>query len=146
MGNTVELIIGFTRSNRFRNYFPMSDGWRVEAEQDRIVLDYPDYMETAHEVAERVFIATNAPEEAIARVQSQRELADMLAEYAKAHDAEPSFPGLRALSVGDTVTYDGHTLACDRIGWRDVTAEIDEYELSLGAALAREADVEVERA
>lgn len=134
---TIKLLIGLTKSDRFNNYIPMCDGWREGAEQSVIELDYPDYMETVWDVAERVFIATNAPEEAIAQVQSQQELYDMLAAL--------NSPVLRALSVGDTVEYDGIRLACERTGWRRIPTSTEES-FGLGAALAAEADVTTERA
>lgn len=136
--NTIKLIIGFTKSDRFgTGYIAPMDGYRVGAEQETVELDYPDYIESVWDVAERVFIATNAPLEVIDRVGSQRALYDMLQATGKP---------LRALSVGDTVTYDGQTLACERTGWRDVTVELTEYQFGLGAALAAEADATTERA
>ncbi len=130
--NTIELTIGLTQSNRAENYFPSMDGYKLSAGQDTYTLDYPDYMETAEEVAERVFIATNAPDE-MGMSEPQRHMRALLT-------------GLlpRSVSVGDTVTYDGTTLVCARVGWEPLApgkpslranlARLDEEALAAGAA------------
>lgn len=129
---TIKLTLGFTKSNRAANYFPHDDGYRADAEQDIVEIDYPDYIETAWDVAERVFIATNAPED-VKLSDAQRELRDLLA-------GKP----IRALSVGDTITYDGVRLECKRVGWDRIDLG-DVESLLLGAAMAADADVEAER-
>lgn len=106
----MKVNIGLTRNNRADDYIPAADGYRFGAEQDAILLDYPDYMEPAEKVAERIFIATNAPDEAQFS-PAQQAMRELLAPFK-----------LRALSVGDTVTVGDVTLACTRAGWTVVVA------------------------
>jgi hypothetical protein len=96
-------------------YVPYSDGWRPGAEQHvlSLTVDLPPKFE-AHQVADLVFYATNAPD-----------LGDD--PYAGAIRAAIDATGYRgeegghfSLSVGDTVTVDGIGLACKSAGWGSI--------------------------
>jgi hypothetical protein len=107
----VTLVIGFTRSDRPHDYVPMCDGYRDGAAQD-VVTIHVEAREGRPEIsgqawAEAVFVATNAPPEAIR--EGERTARDVVAALADHR--------VRAVSVGDTVTVDGTRYVCDRIGW-----------------------------
>jgi len=110
------LTIGYTHTDRYTvlpcGYIPACDGYRPGATQDTINLDIDWAIkigDTVEHWAEAVFIATNAPQEVI----------DSYGRAAVVAEALATTPGAdwRALSVGDTVTLNGETLACDRVGW-----------------------------
>lgn len=96
-------------------YVPYADGWRPGAAQHVLTLtvDLPPKLE-AHQVADLVYYATNAP--------------DLEADpYAGAIRAAIDATGYRgeeaghfSLSVGDTVTVDGIGLACRSAGWGSI--------------------------
>jgi hypothetical protein len=106
----MEITIGFTRTQQ-AYYYPMLEGYRAYATQDLISINLSlnltgEADAFAMEVAEAVFIATNAPTEVI-------EAHPLAVQVWKALP----FARCRALSIGDTVTFGGVTVACERLGW-----------------------------
>lgn len=101
---TVRIIVGLTRTDRLNNYIPMMDGYRDGAEQDAIAITIDGLTLTELQWAEAVFVATNAP-------------ADALSDYDGALAVRAALGLTRALSVGDTVTVDGTRYVCERLGW-----------------------------
>lgn len=123
----LSVSIGYTRSDRTRgragNYIPSTDGYQPGAAQDIVTIELPASSQLGqlpiHELAEAVFVATNAPYPSF---RNGTEGADEIAE-ALNRLTDP-FPagrrGLRSLSVGDTVTAHGRTLACLPVGFAEV--------------------------
>jgi hypothetical protein len=121
------ISIGYTRSDRRRgpagDYIPSVDGYQPGAAQDVVTIEVPHDSRlgqlTIHDLAEAVFVATNAP------YPSLRDGTPDAHEIAEALN-RPTDPSpvrrraLRSLSVGDTVTAHGHTLACLPVGFAEV--------------------------
>jgi hypothetical protein len=107
----VTITIGLTVSDRAANYIPAMDGWRPGAAQDTFPLPQVALPAawTRADVAEALFTLTNAPVEVWDGKGGYAELARTL------RALNPLLA--RSLSVGDTVTVDGVTLACQRVGW-----------------------------
>jgi hypothetical protein len=108
------------------DYLPFSDTWRPGQPQheETITVDLPDITEHPfnigpRELAEAVFHATNAPDEPPADSLAGRVLAAIQATGFRGEGAHYS------LSVGDTVTINGTTLACAKRGWETITEEND---------------------
>lgn len=110
------VILGFTQSDHANEYSSFDDGYRPGAEQRAAVLvvtDAPDGL-TAEQWAEAAFIASNAPgafsgdDPAVTALRSALD------------DARHAGTRLRSLSVGDTVTVEGETVACAKAGWERV--------------------------
>lgn len=116
--------IGYTISDRDRDYVPTSDGYRPAAAQRSVTVELPDRPELARltgpELAEAVFVATNAPEDRWRSTPGAVEVAEVLFGPASNLPDEQR-RHLRALSVGDTVTVAGRTLACEPVGFTDIT-------------------------
>lgn len=119
------ISIGYTRSDRTsgREYVPSIDGYQPGAAQDIVTLELPHDSRLdqlpIHDLAEAVFVATNAP------YPSFREGTQGAHEIAEALDrlTDPSTAGrrgFRSLSVADTVTAHGHTVACLPVGFAEV--------------------------
>jgi hypothetical protein len=111
------LTIGWTMSDRATGYSSFSDGYRPGAQQhtETVTVEAPADWSLA-QLAEAVYVATNAPD------------ASMMSGVALAINAaidDNGYYGREAghysLSVGDTVTLDGDTVAVDRLGWKPVT-------------------------
>lgn len=120
----ITVRIGYTISDRARDYIPTCDGYRPGAAQHQVSFELPDRPElaglSAAELAEAVFVATNAPAVLARSVLGEAEVAEAL--YGPASNlSEQQRRHLRALSVGDTVTVAGRTLACEPVGFTDIT-------------------------
>jgi len=130
------IIYGMTRTDLLDAYRPMSEGWkrlpdgRMPA-QDMLVFEVPAELVanlTPAQVAERVFIATNAP--GLDAREEDGLLVELYAQWIEEDEyhpvAGPRYVGVgtpyrRALSVGDTVSVEGHpSVACDKRGWREI--------------------------
>lgn len=111
--STTSITVGLTLSDRAANYFPMSDGYREGAAQETVVVEVETGLlvgRSIEDVAEAVFVATNAPTEVVAESRlSCAILAGLLDSMGRAQH--------RSLSVGDTVEVDGTRAACGRVGW-----------------------------
>jgi hypothetical protein len=121
----ITVRIGYTISDRDRDYIPTSDGYWPGAAQHHVTIELPDRPELSSlsgpELAEAVFVATNAPADLRRSVPGAAEIAEAL--YGPASNLpEQQRRHLRALSVGDTVTVAGRTLACEPVGFTDITA------------------------
>ena len=116
----MQIIIGYTRSDRAADYISHDDGYRPGARQETVrlvLLDQPGLGPQAW--AEAVFVATNRPgthhsDEATGVAAVTR----ALREHA-----------YRSLSVGDTITVihdNGHTdsLACQKTGWEPIAEPV----------------------
>jgi hypothetical protein len=124
MGTTT-VAYGMTESlYRHEDYIPMMDGWRRLRDgsmpaQNMIHFQVPDALLlglTKETVAEMLYVATNAPEEAI---PPYGPLAVWFAEALRDKDAARET--WRSLSVGDTVTVWGQaSVACQRTGWKEI--------------------------
>lgn len=105
------IVIGYTKNSSDLSYVPAMDGWRPDAPQHLLAVTVPLPPGLApHEVAELVFIGTNAPQ-----------LETGSPEY-RIHHAirDTGYRGQEAhwaLSVGDTVTVDGIRLQVKPAGW-----------------------------
>ena len=104
-----DATIGLTRSDRANDYVSHIDGWRPSAVQDFITITLDDLGLDPETVADLMFEATNHPAPTGLALQVIRKL-------------RTSDRAVRSLSVGDTVTVEGVTLACADEGWLDVTA------------------------
>lgn len=92
-------------------------GYRAGARQEEIVLTVPATGDTVEDVAEAVFVASNAPYEVEGLAA---EIRAAMRRYLLA-GGEPT----RSLSTGDTVTLtraDGSTsrVACENLGWKRI--------------------------
>lgn len=108
------IIIGWTRSDMANGYSSF-DGYRVGASQhtEAITVDVPENMGTLT-IADAVFTATNVPD-LIMR--------DGLSYVIQQAIRATGYTGREAhysLSVGDTVTVRGESLACESLGWKTV--------------------------
>jgi hypothetical protein len=116
--------IGYTISDRDRDYIPTRDGYRPGAAQHSVTVELPDRPElarlTGFELAEAVFVATNAPRHLWRSIAAAAAVAEaLLGPTSTLPDEQRRH--LRALSVGDTVTVAGRTLACEPVGFTDIT-------------------------
>jgi hypothetical protein len=121
------ISIGYTRSDRKRgragDYIPSVDGYQPGAAQDVVTIEVPHDSRlgqlTIHDLAEAVFVATNAPYPSLRDgTPGAHEIAEALN---RPTDPSPARRrGLRSLSAGDTVTAHGHTLACLPVGFAEV--------------------------
>lgn len=93
-------------------YVPYVDGWKPGAAQHVLTLtvDLPAHLE-AHQVADLVFYASNAPD------LSGDHWAGAIRAAIDATGYRGEEAGHFSLSVGDTVTVDGIALACRSAGW-----------------------------
>lgn len=123
MSNTTVITIGLTASDRDNNYSSFMDGYRPGADQQQVLLPVPSFLlhgKDIEEIAEKVFIATNAPgdmpvgtlEHAVRNLWS--ELVRSLSSVGQG--------SLRSVSKGDTVTLgfdvdEDPTVACASFGW-----------------------------
>ena len=96
--HTVE--IGWTRNDIRRDYHPMRDGWRADADRATLTIQV-SHPGSDRDVAEAMFEATNL----------HTGLWDSLAAQL------PADRDHTALSVGDQVTVDGLAYSCERAGW-----------------------------
>lgn len=106
----MRVILGFTQPDRDSDYSSFADGFRPGAVQEVAVLVLPDAPDglTVEQWAEAVFIASNAPGPHVGEDAIVPMVRAALRQWPRA---------LRSLSVGDTVTVQGETVACDRAGW-----------------------------
>lgn len=106
------ITLGFTESDRSRDYSSFADGYRIGARQTSvtIALDGDGSHLSAQQWAEAVFEASNLPTPAADPI---------VAAIQHALAAQVQTP-LRALSVGDTVTVGGRMWACEPVGWRHI--------------------------
>jgi len=121
------ISIGYTRSDRRRgpagDYIPSVDGYQPAAAQDVVTIEVPHDSRlgqlTIHGLAEAVFVATNAPYPSFRDgTPGAHEIAEVLNRLT---DPSPAGRrGLRSLSVGDTVTAHGLTVACLPVGFAEV--------------------------
>jgi hypothetical protein len=120
---TVEVTIGWTKSDRSIGYSSF-DGYRPGAKQHTETIrvefseqEMKDYGNEPFEnyVAEWVFEATNNPSAHGNRIAYRFQQAIEATGY-RGEGAHYS------LSVGDTVTVGGVMVACDRWGWKKVSA------------------------
>jgi hypothetical protein len=96
------------------------DGYRPGATQDILTIQLPAGSRLPqlplHDLAEAVFVATNAPGAAFHDgVPGARQVASALTNPTPARR-----PRWRSLSIGDTVTANGRTVACQPAGFADV--------------------------
>jgi hypothetical protein len=121
------ISIGYTRSDRRRgpagDYIPSVDGYQPGAAQDVVTIEVPHDSRlgqlTIHDLAEAVFVATNAPYPSLRDgTPGAHEIAEALNQWTDPSPARRR--RLRSLSVGDTVTAHGHTLACLPVGFAEV--------------------------
>jgi hypothetical protein len=110
----VTITIGLTITDRPGDYIPALDGWRPGAAQQIVKLGEVKLPSawTRTNVAEALFALTNAPAELWLGRDGYDALSHVIAYDLRGLD--------RALSVGDTVTVDGVTLACERVGWINI--------------------------
>jgi hypothetical protein len=110
-----EVTVGWTKSDRDTGYSSFSDGYQRGREQHVEVLEVEGIEHLALDtIAEYVFVATNSPhaysdEHPITHIRAALE--------------RTGYRGRQAhysLSVGDTVTVDGRTVACGSWGWKPV--------------------------
>jgi hypothetical protein len=112
------ITLGFTESNRSRDYSSFADGYRIGAQQVSvtIALEGDGRRLPAQLWAEVVFTASNHPLST-----------DPLVVAVQHALAEQVHTPLRSLSTGDTVTVHGEMWACESTGWRRVdNSEIDD--------------------
>jgi hypothetical protein len=122
----VIITIGFTESDRARDYSSFSDGYRIGAWQASLTIalegaatGVPD-----EDLLEAVFAAAgNHP-----APQTLTGLAGAVFHAL----AEQVHHGFRSLSVGDTVTIKGQMWACDPAGWHRVDASTAACETPAG--------------
>jgi len=107
-----KIVVGWTISDRDHGYVSYMDGWRAGQPQHELSIEVAVPPSLApHQVADLVFIATNAPD-----VESHPYAAKILeAIVATGYRGEEA--GHFSLSVGDTVTVDGIKLACQASNW-----------------------------
>lgn len=113
---TTMVILGFTRSDRAAGYSSFDDGYRPGAEQRAVALtvhDAPDGL-TVEQWAEAAFVASNSPD------ATSRDFSATIALRGALDGAASTGVRLRSLSVGDTVTVEGETVACAKAGWERV--------------------------
>ncbi|MGZ0147122.1 hypothetical protein ACXJJ3_08630 [Kribbella sp. WER1] len=110
------ITIGWTISNREAGYVAFMDGYQPFAKQytETITVELPVNV-VGHQVAELVFIATNAP----AVDPGTPEEAVQEAIYATGYRGEQA--AHFSLSVGDTVTVDDVMWACKAASWEKVS-------------------------
>lgn len=123
--------LGLTHTDR-PGYVPSMDGWKPGALQTEITLgpvDLPGQHDTqpitvaeAVVIAETCWHATNRPAEIPARSQLERDIdnAWAVAVVDLQTSKDPRLHELRALSIGDTVSVRGVTLAATGSGWEPV--------------------------
>jgi hypothetical protein len=119
MDTLTKITVGFTESNRATGYSSF-DGYMVGAQQTEVEVEVPSSLvmavphtpgiTRAERVAEAVFYASNSP------YAQNTPLGYAL------FSALSQVPGLRSLSVGDTVTIEDTRLSCDRWGWSEIHA------------------------
>lgn len=109
----MNIVLGFTESDRDADYISASDGYRPDAAQQQvtITLEGDGTQYSAEELADVAFTASNHPGLAPDGPARASQLA--LAEQVRSR--------LRSLSVGDTVTVHSQTWACENDGWRRVS-------------------------
>jgi hypothetical protein len=121
------ISIGYTRSDRKRgpagDYIPSIDGYQPEAAQDTVTIEIPPHGRLGqlpiHNLAEAVFVATNAPYPSLRDgTPGAHEIAEAL--HRPTDPSTLGRRGFRSLSVGDTVTACGSTLACLPVGFAEV--------------------------
>lgn len=111
---TVELTIGFTKSDRSIDYSSYDDGYRPGARQELVTLTVnarglPEM--TAAQWGDAVFEATNAPG---VSDPAARRIAEAISVAQQAGQARR----MRSLSVGDTVTVNGtERVSCEKRNW-----------------------------
>lgn len=105
------ITIGWTKSDRASGYSSF-DGYRPGAQQhtETIEVELPEGWD-AERIAEAVYESMNAPSSPTASDQIREAIAATGYRGEGAH---------YTLSVGDTVTVDGVSLACGRLGWQRV--------------------------
>lgn len=117
--DTTTVIVGFTHADSRDSYVPFLDGYRPGAPQDTTAVTLPTDLAlqgTRGDLCEALFVATNAPANVIESYTSGDSFTgQVITELVK---AGVRFP--RSLSVGDTVTVDGVTVACVPDGWTSV--------------------------
>lgn len=111
------VTVGWTINTKDREYVSFADGWKEGAPQHAVTFRIvSDEIWSPQEVAEKVFVATNAPglregsleAEILARIVASGWNGDL-------HDDD--LYGHFSLSVGDTVTVNGTRFACASFGW-----------------------------
>lgn len=112
----MKIILGITRSDRANGYSSFDDGYRPGAEQQAVTLTLPDGFDglSIEQWAKAMFIASNAPGASPDEDGAVTALRDAL-ERARRAGCQ-----IRSLSVGDTVTVNGDTVACAKTGWERV--------------------------
>ena len=149
MSEAISILYGMTRRGDEQvpdyrakwDYIPMCDGWkrlpdgRMPAQDLLVFRVAPELVAdlTSEQVAERVFIATNAPDEGRSEGDALIDaLADQLtglpnsggpdgygARFVPGVVGERSYR--RSLSIGDTVSVEGRaSVACLASGWREI--------------------------
>lgn len=123
---TALITIGYTQSDRANDYIPYDDGYREGAKQSwsrtfMVEVEPVDGRPVALDLAEAVFVATNAPERSCAQGAIQLAVWEALVNAG---------PISRSVSIGDTVRVvlvcDEHPLpitaiiACEKRGWKIV--------------------------
>lgn len=107
------IVVGFTHSDRKRDYIPSDDGWRRGARHTQVALRLETALErTPQAWAEALFTVTNVP--AVGDDPAEQAVAAAIA-------ARPTTPeGWRSVTVGDTVWAGGRWLACESVGFTDL--------------------------
>jgi hypothetical protein len=114
------LMLGFTQSDRARDYASFADGYELGTRQITVTVtvEAADLDLAPQAWAEAVFIASNDPTPPPAEVTTPVDRA--VAAIRHALTTQARFP-LRSVSVGDTVIVGGVMLACQSAGWQPVT-------------------------
>jgi hypothetical protein len=114
------VTLGFTQSDRTRDYSSFTDGYQLGARQVAVTItvEAAGIDLTDQQWAEAVFVASNDPTPPPADPTTPADRAVAAIRHSLATQAR--FP-LRSVSVGDTVTCGGVMLACQPVGWQAVT-------------------------
>jgi hypothetical protein len=113
------VTLGFTQSDRARDYSSFTDGYRLGARQVAVTItvEAAGIDLTGEQWAEAVFVASNDPHPL---TDPATPVDRAVAAIRHALATQVRF-AVRTFSVGDTVTAGGVVLACQPVGWQPVT-------------------------
>lgn len=113
------VTLGFTQSDRSRDYSSFTDGYQIGARQIAVTItvEAAGIDLTPEQWAEAVFVASNDPHP-LTDPTTPADRAVAAIRHALA--TQIHFP-TRSVSVGDTITAGGVMHACQPVGWRAVT-------------------------
>lgn len=123
MSATTVITIGLTASDRDNNYSSFMDGYRKGAAQHRVLLPIPTFLlhgKEIEEVAEKVFVATNSPED-MPIGTLEHAVRNLWTELVRSMSSVGD-GSIRSVSTGDTVTLgldvdEDPSVACASFGW-----------------------------